>query len=692
MPQVKVQGPNGATYTVNAPEGASDDDILAYAQAHFGQESAQSAPAAGASSLLDQAHAAQTAGGAMTPAQQQAIMDETEPKAKAAQDVKSVGAGLLRSPLNFAEGAGQLMTGAASKLGIPGAAAYYDRYNDAVNDMRSEADKKNPGSVLTGDIAAGLIPIGRYGSAVEKGGKYLATLAKTGIAGATLGGTQFAEDGQKGLQIGLSAAFPMATQAVASILPTFKNQIARVMERANQSRTASFREAAANFVKENDLPAYSAGQQTGSPAVQRLEARAAGKYAQEFYATQSDKALGAFENMADNAEALAKARATPGTVATGINEAIRSQSNKMRAIRNAEYDKGINQFTSLAQADGKVFVPTLAHEFEAIMAEDSNKYNILKGILPESIKEVAGIVGKPVPLADMGQVLKGLNKGKDYSGAIFKDASEAELDMYRGRLRTALQNDLDHLDTTTLSPSGQAAMSVLKDTQDQYAQRSDRLRRLDNDSVNKIFGDAESLTTPQAALNRFYALNPRDQDYAVELLSTTSPDVLQAMRSHKLREAIDASTIRDAAAQSSKFDPSKFLQEINAGVNERNKSKLFGPGMQKQLDEGASHLAVILNAPGSKGGTTIWPEEVAINLVSRSPEFVARAVTRMVYGTQGDKLLFTPQGLSALRTLSNTGNKSAQQTTQALAWVMSSIEDEERKNKQQDQQQQQNPQ
>ena len=35
MPAYKVTAPDGKTYTVNAPDGASQDDVMAYVQANY---------------------------------------------------------------------------------------------------------------------------------------------------------------------------------------------------------------------------------------------------------------------------------------------------------------------------------------------------------------------------------------------------------------------------------------------------------------------------------------------------------------------------------------------------------------------------------------------------------------------------------------------------------------------------------
>ena len=61
MPVFHVTGPDGHTYEINAPEGATEQDAIAYAQASLGNPQGQSAsPAVGASeapqpSLLDRA-------------------------------------------------------------------------------------------------------------------------------------------------------------------------------------------------------------------------------------------------------------------------------------------------------------------------------------------------------------------------------------------------------------------------------------------------------------------------------------------------------------------------------------------------------------------------------------------------------------------------------------------------------------
>jgi hypothetical protein len=61
MPTFHVTGPDGHTYEINASEGATEQDAIAYAQSNLGNPQGQSAsPAVGASQAPQSAPAEQS--------------------------------------------------------------------------------------------------------------------------------------------------------------------------------------------------------------------------------------------------------------------------------------------------------------------------------------------------------------------------------------------------------------------------------------------------------------------------------------------------------------------------------------------------------------------------------------------------------------------------------------------------------
>jgi hypothetical protein len=104
-------------------------------------------------------------------------------------------------------------------------------------------------------------------------------------------------------------------------------------------------------------------------------------------------------------------------------------------------------------------------------------------------------------------------------------------------------------------------------------------------------------------------------------------------------------------------------------------SPLFSPQEKAWASAAAKDLRIIKNSlpDTSRVGTDIAPADVGINVVSRSPEFMARLVLRALTGLKAENLLFTSEGRKALSTVANLRNANqaaADRTAAYLAGVV----------------------
>ena len=140
------------------------------------------------------------------------------------------------------------------------------------------------------------------------------------------------------------------------------------------------------------------------------------------------------------------------------------------------------------------------------------------------------------------------------------------------------------------------------------------------------------------------------------------------MRANRITTAIRDATV-PGAAKNSAFGVSAFNKSMFGG--DKALDPLWGNDeTSRAIKAGAAHLRILLNSTEGGPGSLVTPSDLAINAVSRNPAFAARIATRVAYGKWGDKLLGTPEGLAALRTLANTSGRSRAAVAQASAYLI----------------------
>ena len=655
MPIFEVEV-NGQAYEVDAP-----DEATALAAV---QQPAQQAAAPAQPPTMDQAYQSQT---------------------RAAEAQGQVGPELLsRAAMRLPEGAGQLVLRGAAAV-TDKAKPYYERYNEVVTQNRAASEAKAPGVNAAADVLSSAIPAGGAAGAVGRGVGYLRSLARASSVGAVFGSTMFAKDDQERLlNTSVNAAFPLATQALVGPVGATRNFVVRSLEAADSSpRVQAVRAAASEFFRGSQavpepLP-YTIGQQTGSPILQKLEARAAGKVAQAYLARQSDQAAARFDEIARQAEQRAQMPATSPEIVSRTNRTVDVLDMQLRREKNRAFVEGMNEVAALPGASERFRLTNLEQEFNSIMQEADNPFNIKGNQLPPAFRRVQDAIrgrsNDGVQVLELQRLMAGLGQDRPRGQAILSEA-DRQLEAYRSRLFTALNQDVDSLG----APS--QALERLQQVRQRYAQQSEALRRLEDSNINRLFGSQEAFANPAATLQRFYGLAPEDQRFAVDILERRAPDVLRAMQAHRLTSALDAAT-EAGPAQQARLNISKFTSDLFGGRDGLKGSQLWNGRTRQQVLQGAAHLSMIQNSVPRSAAAPAWPEEISINLVSRSAAFMARLATRIAYGTQGEKLFFTPAGLQALQTIAETGSKPTQATSQAVAYMLSLLEAEQAGQKEQ---------
>jgi hypothetical protein len=657
MPNYKVQGPDGKMYKIRA-------DTPEQAAAAFDEQP----------QTLGQKIKGELTGSAM----------------------KELVSGVKRSPEAFAEGAGSLMIDVAQGmmgLASPGNQAIQQtlegqeqRFDEAVAGERAQDEAQAPGSVAVGDVTAGLLPVGGTAGrvrqvAVEAGKKASGRLGSfvSSISGATrqaamegmvLANTPYDADDDRTLRTVLGAALPGAVRAVAATPRGVVNFVARRAARRADTQTQQLRQTAAEAVQDD----YTIAQASGDPRTARFASTTADVVARDTVRAQLDARV---QNLRKTAQAMGgqKIMSDPER-AKALHTIVKVTDSEISKAAGGRYTSAMD---ALAQSpEGKqVRVPIgpLKAEIASLTEELGNPLALVRQV-PEGTK-LAKILEElekypddaKLTVTGLRRLEEGLNAGRSYGKAVIESDSERRLNLIRTRLKKAAQQSVE-------GGGNSPGFQRLKQIQGDYSQDMDRRRMLTDGVLNDLFGD-KGLADPDTAFQKFIKASPESQRTAVALLNHRGPEHLQYFRKLHLDSILDDATRGVKAASESPLDVPTLLGKLNG--SEIQDSPLYTAAEKKLLKANAADLRIILNhlPDPTKVGTDITPADTLINIVSRSPEFVARFVARAVTGLNAEKLMFTQEGRKALSTLRNLRGARAVEFDRSMAYLSYLIADEQ---------------
>lgn len=583
---------------------------------------------------------------------------------------------LAEPVIEAAQGAGDL-------VGSFGRKDAQINYKDQVDTRNAAYYKDHPeDSPGVNQALAGAIPVtGAAGEASAATGFFRA-LARRMLTGATVGASQYTpQGGSKGQQMVVGAGLAGAAHTVTGVLPAAANVVRRALvtgpEASNSTRAVV--EAGRGFLPgtkalDSSTPEltptdYTIAQASAKPSVARLSQMAYNEEQQNHARLQVNQTATAFDELAGNIARAARTTSDSPTVATSINKAINTHLTTLRAQNSSLFRQGLADVRTEAGPTGgaPIALTNLKAKYASLAADDANPANFYGSVLPKSIQTMMDALKnvKAIRPVMLQKLMAGLGQGAEHGGSqIGWSTEQRAAERARAGLFAALNEDID---SAGVSASTDPAFAQLRAVRDEYARRSAQVQHIEDSAVTRLFGDPRTLQEPQALLNKFYAMHPDDQKASIDILRRVAPDALGGMRSNLIRSALDSARTA-GAAKDGMFDIAAFNRTLFAEGRDRSplwQSDKFGD----QVRQGAAHLKVLLNAVPAGGGSPLSPADVAINTVSMNLGFIARQLTRVLTGSEGDKLLGTPEGLKALRTLSNVSSRKSAAGAAALTWL-----------------------
>lgn len=505
-------------------------------------------------------------------------------------------------------------------------------------------------------------------AALPRATTIMGALAKNFTSGGIGGALTFEpvnqETGEVGSKMDDALGGGLSSAAIGlpfSLYPAFRNLVGQGLARVAREGRTGARVANAESAAPNTN--FSLAQRTGVPELAYLERRAYNLDQVNFFADQTDQFI------ADATHALGqpiRPNQTLGADAALFRRSMEENIDGIRRGASNAYEYGLSRAATQAGPDTTVPI--------------DNFRNVIREQLPtiKAIKEATedfpvsnAYIGKLERLSEAGNkslTVKELNEALRQLTALQK-SSNPEAKAIATNLRNAgIERDLDALDQL---PTQEPAIRTLLDTRAEYRRAMEAARALSDNAAYKLVGT----DNPVEMVDAIKGFSRDKQETIRDFLAANSPDLLRSLKQGVVETAATRSgVIREAA--DSQLDLAKFQKELFDGDTFRA-SGLFTPQEVVRANAIADGLRVIQNNRPNFGtaGTPIAPEDVSINLVSRSGPFLARLLTRALTGTQASRLFTDPNVYRAMTAINNSTTRDARNLA-ARAMLMTYLQEE----------------
>lgn len=329
-----------------------------------------------------------------------------------------------------------------------------------------------------------------------------------------------------------------------------------------------------------------------------------------------------------------------------------------------EVDNMVEPYGQRATADGM---------FEIIKKSDGSSWGLVSSA-DEARATVQGMNAEVGGLTvdEVQQILRGHNDLLAGQSGFFEAASGGSLDSIVKMVNREL-----HM---SLGASSEPAIKLLQKVQGQYQYDMTAIETLRNGVLPRILGVADEkfvqlVDSPDAMLDRIMAIdNPRTFRQVKKVMEDVAPGMMQDLKDTLLRRMVRTTktgnrsvaepevsldAMADALTGSGSWTGlTRGGEKIESTVTGRRFQGLFSPAEQQELiDTGNAlrRLKVTYLKPGAKDTAGV-AADVAINIVSRSAEFMTRMLVRL--GSKGqslERLMTDPRARGALREIAQEG-------------------------------------
>lgn len=251
------------------------------------------------------------------------------------------------------------------------------------------------------------------------------------------------------------------------------------------------------------------------------------------------------------------------------------------------------------------------------------------------------------------------------SGRVFVDLDTASERRIASQIRSAILRDLD--DTAKETGLGRDVAQSLLQARKNYATLSQGIENLKQSVIGRYLG-SDIARAPERVADLVMRMKPTELHQTMKLLGRHDPDLVAKTRRYVLEQAMEKSL---PGHQGGQFSAAKFLNGLPKGDEQFN--LLFGTSTSRgDLEAVTKVLQRIVDKGGTEGSPTaplMMAWDLAKGVFTLNPRAIAGIPTAVLAPKAIARAALTPQGRSALITLSQTG-APAREVAQAAAMLV----------------------
>lgn len=519
-----------------------------------------------------------------------------------------------------------------------------------------------PGDVIRG---GGMLAAGVATSPTVRTATWLGAIGKNALAGAAGESTLFDADAEsiadKGGEALFTAAITGGVSALASPMSAGGNFLARRVEKANKNNP---RPRQVGAVAEEITP-LSLGQLTGIPYIRSLESRAYNSKSVKFYANQAQElVLQYIKRMANSVggskrevgEGIVTAKALTESAVSDLDDSARAlwKTGEGEAIKKGQLSPERIPVTNTQKALQAVINDTFNGVWKQLKEDPSSD---LSDILTEigALSQKGGLT--------VGEYSALLKRTEDFSNSVERlvvqgKVAEGSADRISAIFREAAAQDAQAVKAFAQTSGGRMAkplaeaLDTLEETRHAYKINRDIARATQGSAVHILFGK-NGPATPEGVYAQFMNFTPEAQRTTINWLNHNAPQIVKGMQNKAVNDAVKAARAIKPSADAP-IDLHSFTEAL---FGEKAVSReLWTAAQRKDLLKMEAALESVMNIrPGFRNaGTPVMGEDIAPNIMSLNPIFIARQVARVLQGEKAADFLIDPAVYKRLLEIQNT--------------------------------------
>lgn len=453
---------------------------------------------------------------------------------------------------------------------------------------------------------------------------------------------------------------------------------------------------------------FSAGDLTGNPFLKGLETAAKGELTRNARNTRINRLVDAIRIRANNFSS----KGSPDSIAADLNVTIRNANKELQSRASENFSTGINNVIDTAGDQPIINGRTYLHRVDELISEYSDptlggnnapafllkqREQLVNQVYPSKLRiasdgryqllrrdseKVLGNFDSPAEASQAMVRYNELNGGIDAETTSnllrsFRRISSGEVPVFDSAAPGSNQNlslalkkaMLDSMDDGAVNKEAADAIKSLRQI---YAFDQAQIAGINNRLMAGVFGvDDISALDAKAAWNTFRGKSVEAQKATAQILEELNPALLDDIRGQALRDVVNRSFVPGQQQSLTAYNPTRLAQELalDTGTEGGAMRGLFNSKDALELRRVGQALRTINETAGGafESAAATQVENASINVISRSPEFLARWMSGvMIRGSTMERALQDPAMRQAIINVADTSVTGAKRQAAML--------------------------